>query len=86
MKTQIQLPKQSLIEAYLKEKISRTEIALFKEKLAVLLKKIKPDESEKHHKNFISYSIKDTWYRDQYEINIKGSENLVILRQNFQDI
>ena len=78
MKIQIQPPKQSLNKAYLKEKISRSDIELFKKTLAVLLDKIKPDESEEHHKNLISDFLKDTWYRDQYEINTKGREDLVI--------
>jgi len=39
MKLQIQPPKQSLNKAYLKEKISRSDIELFKKNLAVLLDK-----------------------------------------------
>ena len=79
MKLQIQPPKQSLNKAYLKEKISRSDIELFKKNLAVILDKIKNEESEEHHKkNLISDFLKDTWYRDQYEINTKGREDLVI--------
>jgi adenine-specific DNA-methyltransferase len=78
MKLLIQSPKQSLNKAYLKEKISRSDIELFKKNLSVLLDKIKPDESEEHHKNLISDFLKDTWYKDQYEINTKGREDLVI--------
>ena len=60
MKLLIQSPKQSLNKAYLKEKISRSDIELFKKNLSVLLDKIKPDESEEHHKNLISDFLKDT--------------------------
>ena len=78
MKLQIQTPKQSLNKAYLKEKISRFDVELFKKNLAVLLQKINEHESEEHHKNLISDFLKDTWYKEQHEINTKGREDLVI--------
>ena len=78
MKLQIQSPKQSLNKAYLKEKISRSDIELFKMNLALLLSKINEHESEEHHKNLISDFLKDTWYKDFHEINTRGREDLVI--------
>ena len=53
MKLQILSPKQSLNKAYLREKISRSDIELFKKNLAVLLDKINITESEEHHKKLI---------------------------------
>jgi adenine-specific DNA-methyltransferase len=78
MKLQIQSSKQSLNKAYLKEKISRSDIELFKKNLTVLLSKINEHESEEHHKNLISDFLKDTWYKELHEINTRGREDLVI--------
>ena len=78
MHLQIQSPKQSLNKAYLKEKISRHEMELFKKNLTILLDKINTQESEEHHKNLISDFLKDTWYKELYEINTKGRQDLVI--------
>ena len=78
MKLQISTPKQSINKAYLKEKISRNDIELFKKNLAILLDKINENESEEHHKNLISDFLKDTWYKELYEINTKERADLVI--------
>src|ERR1035437_1844919 len=78
MKLQLSTPKQSINKAYLKEKISRNDIELFKKNLAILLDKINENESEEHHKNLISDFLKDTWYKELYEINTKERADLVI--------
>jgi len=71
-------PKRSLNKAYLKEKVSRSNIELLKKNLATLLSKINEHESEEHHKNLITEFLKDTWYKDLNEINTKGRSDLVI--------
>lgn len=74
----IQSPKKSLNKAYLKEKVSRANIELFKQNLTQLLSKIDELESEEHHKYPVSDFLKNTWYKDQYEINTKGRFDFVI--------
>lgn len=71
-------PKQSLNKAYLKQKISRENIELFKKNFGILTQKINPNESEEHLKNIVSDFLKDTWYKDSFEINTKGRNDLVI--------
>lgn len=78
MKLIIQAPKKSLNKAYLKEKVSRASIELFKKNLSTLVGKINQEESEEHLKNVISDFLKDTWYKDLHEINTKDRKDLVI--------
>lgn len=78
MKLQEQHPKQSLNKAYLKEKVSRDHIELFKKNLTTLSGRINEEESEEHLKNVIADFLKDTWYKDLHEINTKDRNDLVI--------
>lgn len=78
MKLIVQNPKKSLNKAYLKEKVSRTNIELFKKNLTALLARINEEESEEHLKNVISDFLKDTWYKELHEINTKDRKDLVI--------
>jgi adenine-specific DNA-methyltransferase len=78
MKLALNTPKQSLNKAYLKEKVSRVDIEIFKKNLIILLGKINEQESEEHHKYPVADFLKDTWYKDQYEINTKGRSDFVI--------
>jgi len=78
MKLNIFNPKQSLNKAYLKEKVSRDNIELFKKNLSKLIGKIDEHESEEHLKNVISEFLKDTWYKETNEINTKDRKDLVI--------
>jgi adenine-specific DNA-methyltransferase len=78
MKLNISNPKQALNKAYLKEKVSRENIELFKKNLSKLIGKIDEQESEEHLKNVISDFLKDTWYKETNEINTKDRKDLVI--------
>lgn len=78
MKLNIFNPKQALNKAYLKEKVSRENIELFKKNLSKLIGKIDEQESEEHLKNVISEFLKDTWYKETNEINTKDRKDLVI--------
>lgn len=78
MNIQINNPKKSLSKAYLKEKVSRVDIELFKNNLGRLLNKINEQESEEHLKNLVSEFLKDTWYKELHEINTKDRKDLVI--------
>ncbi len=71
-------PVKSLNKAYLKEKVSRNNIELFKRNLQLLLSRINEQESEEHLKNVLADFLKDTWYKEQFEINTKGRNDLVI--------
>lgn len=71
-------PKKALNKAYLKEKVSRIQIENFKSTLKVLINKINERETEEHLKNLVSDFLKNTWYRDNNEINTKGKNDLVI--------
>ena len=78
MKLIVQTPKKSLNKAYLKEKVGRTEIEDFKKNFLILLSRINESETEEHNKNIVADFLKDTWYKEQYEINTKGRNDLVI--------
>jgi hypothetical protein len=67
-----------LNKAYLKEKVSRQAIDRFKESLGLLFDRINENESEEHLKNILSDFLKDTWYKDLFEINTKNRSDLVI--------
>jgi len=78
MKLELIKPIKAINKAYLKEKVSRNHIELFKKNLQQLLKRINEQESEEHLKNVIADFLKDTWYKDQFEINTKDRNDLVI--------
>ncbi len=78
MKLQLITPTKALNKAYLKEKVSRNHIELFKNNLKQLLSRINEQESEEHLKNVIADFLKDSWYKDQFEINTKDRNDLVI--------
>ena len=71
-------PRQSVNKAYLKEKISRTDIEKFKKNVQVLFSKINEKESEENVKNNLSDFLKDTYYKGLYEVNTKDKTDLVI--------
>ena len=78
MKLELIKPIKALNKAYLKEKVSRNHIELFKKNLQQLLSRINEQESEEHLKNVIANFLKDTWYKDQFEINTKDRNDLVV--------
>ena len=71
-------PRKALNKAYLRVKINRNEIELFKSNLIDLLDKINESESEEFHKNLIADFLKNTWYSPGHFINTKGRNDLVI--------
>jgi adenine-specific DNA-methyltransferase len=78
MKLELIKPIKGLNKAYLKEKVSRHDIEVFKLNLQKLLARINEHESEEHLKNVIADFLKDTWYKEQFEINTKDRSDLVI--------
>jgi adenine-specific DNA-methyltransferase len=72
-------PKQALNKAYLKEKISRTDIELFKKHFVDLIEKINDKGDEEHLKSLIADFLKLTYYNNsQHQINPIGKNDLVI--------
>ncbi|MGF7042890.1 DUF7149 domain-containing protein [Mucilaginibacter lappiensis] len=79
MNLKINTPKQSLNKAYLKEKISRSDIELFKAHFIDLMGKINDKGDEEHLKSLIADFLKLTWYNNsQHQINPIGKNDLVI--------
>jgi hypothetical protein len=78
MKLELINHNKAINKAYLKEKVSRNHIELFKKNLQQLLNRINEQESEEHLKNVIADFLKDTWYKEQFEINTKDRNDLVI--------
>jgi adenine-specific DNA-methyltransferase len=79
MNLRILTPKQSLNKAYLKEKISRTDIELFKNNFGDLTAKINDKGDEEHLKSLIADFLKLTYYNtSQHQINPIGKNDLVI--------
>jgi len=71
-------PKEALNKAFLKVKPIRQDIELFKQNLKSLIDLSKNDESEEHHKNNLIDFLKKSYYDNQYFINTKGRNDLVI--------
>jgi hypothetical protein len=71
-------PKEALNKAYLKEKVGRAEIELFKKNLLEFLNGIDDKESEEHHKNKATKFLLDTYYHGLNHINTSGSIDLAI--------
>src|SRR5688572_12419147 len=75
---QLNNPKQALNKAYLKEKVSRAEIELFKKSLGILYGNIGRSNDEEHLKSQVAYFLRDTWYKDSHQINPIEKNDLAI--------
>lgn len=71
-------PKQSLNKAYLKEKVTRTNIELFKNNLIQFIDGIDEKETEEYVKNLVTKFLYDTYYNGKNQINTKGRIDLAI--------
>ena len=71
-------PKQSLNKAYLKEKVTRSSIELFKNNLIQFIDRINERESEEYVKNLVRQFLDDTYYHGKNQINTKGRIDLAI--------
>jgi adenine-specific DNA-methyltransferase len=71
-------PKQSLNKAYLKEKVTRSDIELFKASLIQFIDGIDEKESEEYVKNLVTKFLYDTYYHGKNQINTKGRIDLAI--------
>lgn len=73
-------PKQSLNKAYLKEKVTRANIELFKKNLVEFLDGLSENEkeSEEHVKNLITKFLDSTYYNGKNKINTSGRIDLAI--------
>ncbi len=71
-------PKKVLNKAFLKIKPNRTEIECFKENLITLLSKIDEIEREENQKTHLRDFLRDTYYKENHEINTKDTKDLVI--------
>ena len=71
-------PNQTLNKAYQKEKVGRAEIEVFKANLTFMIGRINELESEENQKNVVSDFLKDTWYKNNHEINTKYKTDSVI--------
>ncbi len=78
----IQTPRKTLNKAYLKVKPCREQVELFKRELKKLLRALRPDESEEFNKNHISAFLRETHYQNDYFINTKSRNDLVIHNGN----
>jgi len=70
--------KQALNKAYLKEKVNRADIDLFKTSFFSFLEKINDKADEEHLKSLVQALLKDAWYKDAFQINPIGKNDLVI--------
>ena len=74
-------PREALNKAFLKVKVSRSDIEKFKANLINLLEHINDKESEEFHKNLMADFLKNTYYSPNYFINTKERNDLVIHNQ-----
>jgi hypothetical protein len=78
METIILTPLKALNKAFLRTKPNRAEIDNFKANLLKLIESINYNESEEFNKNLLSDFFKNTFYKQDYFINTKGRNDLVI--------
>jgi len=78
-------PRQALNKAYLKEKILRSEIALFKNNLDKLFASIDHDEREENVKTILRDFLIGTYYKNNHCINTLRDVDLVIYLENNQN-
>src|SRR5687767_14918241 len=78
MKLQVNNPKQALNKAYLREKVSRENINLFKQNLLTLFGNLSHKGDEEHLKSQITYFLRDTWYRNTHQISPLEKKDLTI--------
>jgi len=72
----------ALNQAYFKQSLKRADIDLFKTNFKRLFERINEAESEEHNKNIVSDFLKNTFYKDKYEINTAGRKDLAIHKGN----
>lgn len=72
----------ALNQAYFKQNLKRDEIDLFKRNFKRLFERINETESEEHNKNIVSDFLKNTFYKEKYEINTAERKDLVIHKGN----
>ncbi len=72
-------PKQSINKAYLKEKVSRSAIDLFKKNFSVFLNHTNSNKNDEEHlKSQLMFFLRDTWFKDIHHINPIGKNDMVI--------
>ena len=80
MKLLIQTPAKVLNKAYLKQNVQQNAILRFQDNIHTLFERLNPNESEENQKNLVCDFLKDSYYKDHYEINTSGREDLAIHR------
>lgn len=73
---------EALNQAYFKQSLKRDDIELFKHNFKRLFERINETESEEHNKNIVSDFLKNTFYKENYQINTAGRKYLVIHKGN----
>jgi len=68
--------------SYFKQNLKDENIDLFKKNFKRLFERINETESEEHNKNIVSDFLKNTFYKNDYEINTAGRKDLVIHKGN----
>lgn len=72
-------PSQAIMKTYLKNKVSREEIRIFRDAMDNLLKGINPEESEEHNKDLVAEFLNKSLYRNnQYKVNTYNKTDLAI--------
>ncbi len=72
----------ALNQAYFKLCLKRDDIELFKRNFKRLFERVNENESEEHNKNIVSNFLKNTFYKENFEINTADRKDLVIHKGN----
>ena len=80
VKLLIQTPAKVLNKAYLKQNVQQDKIQGFQDNIHKLFERLNPNESEENQKNLVCDFLKDSYYKDRFEINTSGREDLAIHR------
>ena len=78
MKLLIQTPAKVLNKAYLKQNVQQNDIQGFQDNIHTLFEKLNPNESEENQKNLVRDFLNHSYYKDRFELNTAGREDLAI--------
>ena len=80
MKLLIQTPAKVLNKAYLKQNVQQNKIQGFQDNIHNLFERLNPNESEENQKNLVRDFLNHSYYKDRFELNTAGREDLAIHR------
>ena len=80
VKLLIQTPAKVLNKAYLKQNVQQNDILRFQQNIHTLFERLNSNELDENQKHLVCDFLKDSYYKDHFEINTSGRVDLAIHR------